>query len=119
MPRNTRNEEQICPSQSPNDAERNYKAWRVTIHEQGAGTSRKPERIIMKRSSWENFQPGRDEIGSLGKNDKRKNSQKAESENVRFRSFEGRKIRGQLSKDIPERKVSKRLFGEKHQNKKL
>ena len=65
----------------------------------------------MKRSSWENFQPGRDEIGSLGKNDKRKNSQKAESENVRFRSFEGREIRGQLSKDIPERKVSKRLLG--------
>ena len=73
----------------------------------------------MKRSSWENFQPGRDEIGSLGKNDKRKNSQKAESENVRFRSFEGREIRGQLSKDTPERKVSKRLLGKKHQNKKL
>ena len=48
----------------------------------------------MKRSSWENFQPGRDEIGLLEKNDKRKNSQKAESENVRFRSFEGREIRG-------------------------
>ena len=119
MLRNTRNEDQICPSQSSNDAERNHKSWKVAIHEQGAGTSRKPKRIIMKRSSWENFQPSRDEIGSLGKNDKRKNSQKAKSENVRFRSFEGREIRGQLSKDTPERKVSKRLLGKKHQNKKL
>jgi len=36
-----------------------------------AGTSRNPERRTMKGSSWENFQPGRDGIGSLGKNDKK------------------------------------------------
>ena len=35
------------------------------------GTSRNPKRRTMKRSSWENFQPGRDGIGSLGKNDKK------------------------------------------------
>ena len=119
MPRNTRNEEQICPSQSPNDAERNHKAWRVTIHEQGPDTSGKPERIIMKRSSWENFKPGRNGIGSLRKNDKRKDNQKAESENVRFRSLNGREIRGQLFKDTPKWKVSKKLLGKKHQKKKI
>ena len=64
------------PSQSPNDAERNQKAWRVTIHEQGTDTSGKLERRTMKGSSWENFQPGKDRISSLGKNDKRKSSQK-------------------------------------------
>ena len=106
------------PSQSPNDAERNQKAWRVTIHEQGTDTSGKPERRTMKGSSWENFKPGRNGIGSLRKNDKRKDNQKAESENVRFRSLNGREIRGQLFKDTPERKVSKRLLGKKHQKKK-
>jgi len=34
-----------------------------------------------------------DGISSLGKNDKRKGSQKTESEKVRFRSLEGREIR--------------------------
>ena len=45
------------------------------------------------------------------RNDKRKSSQKAESEKVRFRSLEGREIRGQFSKDTLEWKVSKRLLG--------
>ena len=53
----------------------------------------------MKGSSWENFQTGRDGIGSLGKNDKRKDSQKVESEKVRFISLEGREIKGQFFKD--------------------
>ena len=48
----------------------------------------------MKGSSWEKFQPGRDGIGSLGKNDKKIDSQKAKSENVRCRSLKGREIRG-------------------------
>ena len=39
MPRNTRNEEQICPYQPPNDAEKNQKAWGLTIHEQGTNRS--------------------------------------------------------------------------------
>ena len=94
MPRNTRNEGQIRPSQSPKDAERNQKAWREIIHEQRASTSGNPERRTTKGSSWENFQPGRDGISSLRKNDKRKGSQKAESEKVRCRNPEGREIRG-------------------------
>ena len=113
----SRNEEQICHSQSPNDAERNQKAWKVTIHKLGAGTSGNLGRRTAKGSSWENFQPGKDGIGSLGKNDKRKNSQKAESRKVRIRSLEGREIEGQLSKDTPEGKVSKILLGKKHQKK--
>ena len=56
----------------------------------------------MKGSSQENLQPGREGIGSLGKNDKGKNNQKAEFENVRFRSLEGREFGGQLSKDAQE-----------------
>ena len=47
-----------------------------------------------------------------------KGSQKAKSEKVRCRSLERREVRGQLFKDIPERKVSKRLLGKKHQKKK-
>ena len=43
VPRNTRNEEQICPSQAPNGAAKNQKAWRVTIHEQKAGILGNPE----------------------------------------------------------------------------
>ena len=43
VPRNTRNEEHICPSQAPSGAAKNQKAWRVTIHEQKAGTSGNPE----------------------------------------------------------------------------
>ena len=116
-PRNTRKEEQIRPFQSPNDAERNQKAWRVIIHEQGAGTSGNLERSI-KESSWENLQPGRNGFGSPGKNDKNKYSQKAESKKVRFRSLEGREIGGQLFKDTLEWKVSKRLLGKQHQKKK-
>ena len=73
----------------------------------------------MKGSSWEKFQPGRDGIGSLGKNDKKIDSQKAISENVRCRSLEGREIRGQLSRNTPEWKVSKRFLGKKHQKKKI
>ena len=34
VPRNIRNEEQICPSQAPSGAAKNQRAWRVTIHEQ-------------------------------------------------------------------------------------
>ena len=91
----------------------------LTIHEQRAGTSRNSERKTTKGSSWEKFQPGRDGIGSLGKNDKKIDSQKAKSENVRCRSLKGREIRGQLSRNIPERKVSKRFLGKKHQKKKI
>ena len=47
----------------------------------------------------ENLQPGRNGFGSPGKNDKKKDNQKAESEKVRFRSLERRKIGGQPSRD--------------------
>ena len=83
----------------------------------GAGTSGNLERTI-KESSWGNLQPGRNGFGSPGKNDKNKDSQKAESKKVRFRSLEGREIGGQLFKDTPEWKVSKRLLGKQHQKKK-
>ena len=85
----------------------------LTIHKQRAGISRNPERRTTKGSSWENFQPDRDGLSSLGKNDKRKGSQKAKYENVRCRSLEGREIKSQLSRDTPERKVSKKLLGKK------
>ena len=59
-----------------------------------AGTLGNPERRTIKGSSWENLQPGRNGFGSLGKNDKKKDSQKAKSEKVRFRNLEGREIEG-------------------------
>ena len=43
VPRNTRNEEQICPFQVPSGAAKNQKAWKVTIHEQKAGTFGNPK----------------------------------------------------------------------------
>ena len=88
MPRNTRNEEQICPSQAPSSVVKNHKVWRVTIHEQKAGTSGNPGKRTIRGSSWENLHPGRDEFGSLGKNDKKKGQPKIDSEKVRFRSLE-------------------------------
>ena len=83
MPKNTRNEEQIRPYHPPNDAERNKRASKLTIHEQRADTSWNPKRRTTKGSSWRNFQLGRDGISPLGKNDKRKASQKAEFKKVR------------------------------------
>ena len=59
------------------------------------------------------------ESAHSGKMKKRKGSQKAEFEKVRCRSLEGREIRGQLSKDTLEWKVSKRLLGKKYQKKKI
>ena len=59
--------EQIRPNQPPNDAERNQKAWKPTIHELGAGTLWNPERRTTKGSSWEDFQPSRKESAHLGK----------------------------------------------------
>ena len=74
---NARNKEHIHIYQPPNDVERNQRTWGLTIHEQRAGTLGNPERKTTKGSSWENFQPNRDGISSLGKNNKRKGSQKA------------------------------------------
>jgi len=71
VPQNTRNEEQICPSQAPSSAAKNQKVWRVTIHEQKAGTSGNPEKRTIRGSSLKNLHPGRDEFVSLGKNDKK------------------------------------------------
>ena len=48
--RNTRNEEHICPFQVPSGAAKNQKAWKVTIHEQKAGTSRNLEWRTIKGS---------------------------------------------------------------------
>ena len=89
------------------------------IHEQGADTSSNPERRTIKRSSRENFQPGKNGFGSPGKNNKKKDSKKAEFEKIKFRSLEGREIRGQPSKDTSEWKVSKKLLGKQHQKKKI
>ena len=51
-----------------------------------------PGRRTMKGSSWQNLQPGKEGINSLGKNDKGKNNQKVESEKVRFRSLSRKKV---------------------------
>ena len=56
--------------------------------------------------------------GHLGQNDKKEGQPKAESENVRFRSLKGREIKGQLSRDTLEWKVSKKLLRKQHQKKK-
>ena len=77
MPRNTRNEGQICPSQAPSDATRNQKAWRVTTREQKAGISENPGKRTIRGSNWENLQLGRDGFGSLEKNNRKEGQPKA------------------------------------------
>ena len=77
VPRNTRNEEQICPSQAPNGAAKNQKTWKVTIHEQKASTPGNPEWRTIKGNGWENLQPSRNGFCSLGKNDNKEDSKKA------------------------------------------
>ena len=111
-------QERICPYQSPNDVERNQKAWEPTIHEQGVATSGNLERRTMKGSGWENFNlAGRNQI--TWEKWQRERQPKAESENVRFRSLEKRRTKGQLSEDTLEWKISKRLLGKKHQKEKI
>ena len=56
-------------------------------------------------------------ISSLGKNDKRKGSQKLSLKRVR--GLEGRRAKGQLFKDTPEWKVNRRLLRKKHQKEKI
>ena len=75
VPQNTRNGEQICP-QAPSGVAKNQIVWRVTIHEQKAGTSGNPEWRTIKGSVWKNLQPSRNGFCSLGKNDSKKDSQK-------------------------------------------
>ena len=79
VPRNTRNEEQICPSQAHSGVAKNQKAWRVTIHEQKAGTSGNPEWRTIRGSGWENLQPSMNGFRSIGKNDSKEGQPKAES----------------------------------------
>ena len=79
VPQNTRNEEQICPSQVPSGVAKNQKAWKMTIHEQKTGTSGNPEWRAIKGSGWENLQPSRNGFYSLGKNDNKERQPKAES----------------------------------------
>ena len=50
VPRNTRNEEQICPSQAPSGVAKNQRAWRVITYEQKASTSGNPKWRTIKRS---------------------------------------------------------------------
>ena len=50
---------------------------------------------------------------------KRRTTKKLSLKKVRFRSFEGREIGGQLFKDTSEWKVSKGLLGKQHQKKKI
>ena len=80
VPRNTRNEEQICHSQVPSGVAKNQKAWKVTIHEQKVGTLGNPEWRTIKGNGWENLQPSRNGFCSLGKNDSKERQPKAESE---------------------------------------
>ena len=80
VPRNIRNEEQICLSQVPSGATKNQKTWKVTIHEQKAGTSGNPEWRTIKGNGWENLQPSRNGFCSLGKNDSKERQLKAKSE---------------------------------------
>ena len=58
------------------------------------------------------------DLAHLGKMTKRRIAQKLSMKMVRIRSLKGRKIGGQPSKDTPEWKVSKKLFGKYHQKKK-
>ena len=62
-------------------------------------------------STWQ------ERISSLGKNDKRKGSQKLSLK--KMRDLEGRRTKSQLFKDTPEWKVSKRLLRKKHQKEKI
>ena len=80
VPQNTRNEEHICPSQVPSGAAKNQKTWKVTIHEQKAGTLGNPKWRTIKGSGWENLQPSRNGFCSLGKNDSKERQLKVESE---------------------------------------
>ena len=116
VPRNTRNEGQICPSQAPSDAAKNHKAWRATTHEQKAGTLGNLWRRTIRRSSWKNLQPGRDGFGSLGKNNKKKGQPKVESKWNGKSTLQGHpEMESQLSKDTLKWKVSKWLLGKQHQ----
>ena len=76
VPRNTRNEEQICPSQAPSGAAKNQKAWRVTIHEQKTGTPGNPEWRIIKGSGWKTFNPAEKGSAHLGKMTTRRTAKK-------------------------------------------
>ena len=84
-------QEQIRPYQLPNDARRNQKAWKLTIHEQRASTLGNPERRTMKGSSWEDFQLGRKESIALGKNDEGKGSQKLSLKRWELEALKGEK----------------------------
>ena len=55
MPRKHKERRKICPYRSPNDAEKNQKAWEPTIHEQGAGNLGNLEIRTMKEGGWETF----------------------------------------------------------------
>ena len=70
-PKSTRNEGQICPSQTHSDAAKNQRVWRATTYKQKAGTSGNPERRTIRESNWENLQLYREGFDSLGKNDKK------------------------------------------------
>ena len=67
MPRNTGNEEHICPYQPPNDAKKNRKAWGLTIHELKASTSGNPERRTTKEVVGKTFNLAEMESAHSGK----------------------------------------------------
>ena len=82
-PKSTRNEGQICPSQTHSDAAKNQRVWRATTHKQKASTQGNPERRTIRESNWENLQLCREGFDSLGKNDKRKGNEKVKFEKVK------------------------------------
>jgi len=74
-----------------------------------------PRREVVRKT----FNLAKIESAHSGKMTKGKVAKKAEFENVRCRSLEGKEIRNQLFRDIPERKVSKKILGKRHQKKKI
>jgi len=55
MSRNTKNKNKYVPINHIMMQKRDQGAWKPTIHEHEAGTSRNPKRRTMKESGWETF----------------------------------------------------------------
>ena len=74
----------------------------------------KPRREVVGKT----FNPAEMESAHSRKMTKGKVAKKVEFEKIRCRSLEGKEIRSQFSRDIPERKVNKKLLRKMHQKKK-
>ena len=118
MSRSTRNENRCVPISHPMMQKGIRRLGNQQFMNKGAGSSGNPKRRTMKGSDWETFNlAGRNQL--TWEKWQRERQPKADSKKVRFRSLEGRRTKSQFSEDTPERKVSKRLLGKKHQKKKI